>query len=124
MHPSSMENMKIARKKHLGYLDSIKPKVVDVGGMHDVPHKTYLRIFEDIPGIEWNVCDLVEHPSVTHVMTGPYKLPFEDDSVDLIVSGQMLEHCDNPFKSVAEMKRILKPGSRMVLIEIYPKSAW
>ena len=116
MHPSSVENMKIIREKYLGYLNKIKnPKIIDVGGLYDVPHKTYLRLFEDIPGIQWIVCDIVKHPSVDVVMPGPYSLPFEDETFDLVVSGQMLEHCSNPFKSVAEMKRVLKTGCRMVL---------
>jgi len=116
MHPSSVENMKKIREKYLGYLNNIKnPKVIDVGGLYNQEHKTYLRLFEDIPGIQWTVCDIVEHPSVDHVMTGPYTLPFEDETFDLVVSGQMLEHCANPFKSVAEMKRVLKTGCRMAL---------
>ena len=57
----------------------------------------------------------MEHPSVDVVMTGPYSLPFEDETFDLVVSGQMLEHCSNPFKSVAEMKRVLKTGGRLAL---------
>ena len=116
MHPSSIENMKIIREKYLGYLNKIKnPKIIDVGGLYDVPHKTYLRLFEDIPGIQWVVCDVVKHPSVDVVMPGPFILPFEDESFDLVVSGQMLEHCLNPYKSVAEMKRVLKTGSCLAL---------
>ncbi len=116
MHPSSIENMKIIRKKYLGYLNTITaPKVLDVGGLYDVPHKTYLRLFEDIANIEWTVTDIVNHPSVDVVMDNPLILPFSDESFDLVVSGQMLEHCCNPFKSVAEMKRVLKTGGRLAL---------
>jgi len=117
MHPSSVQNMKVARAKFLQYLSALpSPKVLDVGGLHHVPHKSYLRLFEDIVGIEWFVADIKAHSSVTHVMPGPYTLPFEDNTFDLVVSGQMLEHCSNPFKSIAEMKRVLRPGCRMVLI--------
>ena len=104
MHPSSVENMKIIRQKYLTYLNSIEnPKVLDVGGLYNQPEKSYRRLFEDIHGIEWIVADIVKHPSVDVVMNGPYSLPFEDETFDLVVSGQMLEHCSNPFKSVAEM---------------------
>lgn len=116
MHPSSIENMKIMRQKYLGYLNNITtPKVLDVGGLYDVPKKTYLRLFEDIPNIDWTVADIVAHPSVDVVMPGPYTLPFEDQTFDMVISGQMLEHCSNPFKSVAEMKRVLKVGGRLAL---------
>ena len=117
MHPSSMDNMKKVRKQYLQYLNKVSnPKVCDVGGLHDVPHKSYLRVFENIPGIQWTVCDIVKHKSVHCVMPGPYTLPFPDETFDLIVSGQMLEHCSNPFKSIAEMKRVLKTGGRLVII--------
>ena len=116
MHPSSVSNMKIVRQKYLQYLNNVKnPKVLDVGGLYDVPHKTYLRLFEAIPGVQWTVADIVKHPSVDVVMPGPFTLPFPDETFDLVISGQMLEHCANPFKSVAEMKRVLKTGCRLAL---------
>ena len=116
MHPSSVENMRKIRGQYLQYLNKVKnPKVLDVGGLHNQPNKTYLRLFEDIPALEWVVADIVEHPSVNVVMTGPYTLPFEDNTFDLVISGQMLEHCSNPFKSVTEMKRVLKVGGRLAL---------
>lgn len=108
--------MKKIRQKYLGYLNNIaNPKVIDVGGLYHVPTKTYLRLFEDIPGIQWIVADIKNHPSVDVVMPGPFTIPFEDNTFDLVVSGQMLEHCANPFKSVAEMKRVLKVGGRIAL---------
>jgi len=116
MHPSSVENMKKIRAQYLQYLNKIEnPKVLDVGGLHNQPEKSYLRLFENIPGIEWTVADIVEHPSVNVVMTNPFVLPFEDETFDLVVSGQMLEHSANPFKSVAEMHRVLKTGGRLAL---------
>jgi len=116
MHPSSISNMKLIRPKYLQYLNQVEnPKVLDVGGLHNHPEKSYLRLFEDISGIEWVVADIVEHPSVDVVMTGPYSLPFSQETFDLVVSGQMLEHCSNPFKSVTEMKRVLKTGCMLAL---------
>ena len=116
MHPSSVDNMKKMRSQYLQYLNEIKnPKVLDVGGLYNHPEKTYRRLFEDIPGLEWIVADIVQHTSVDIVMTGPYSLPFEDETFDLVVSVQMLEHFSNPFKSVAEMRRVLKTGGRLAL---------
>jgi SAM-dependent methyltransferase len=112
-----MENMRLVREKYLTHLTSLEaPRVIDVGGVYNQPQKSYLRIFEDIPNIEWTVCDIVDHPSVDCVMEGPYSLPFKDETFDLAVSGQMLEHCSNPFKSVAEIRRVLKAEGYLVLI--------
>ena len=38
------------------------------------------------------------------------KLPFKDNTFDLIFSQAVLEHVRDPFRAVAEMRRIAKPG--------------
>jgi len=117
MHPSSVENMKKVRAEYLTHLNTLSSiKVLDVGGIYDAEHKTYLRLYEDLPNLDWNICDIVDHPKVTARMTGPYTMPYADNTFDLLVSGQMLEHSSNPFKSVAEMNRVLKPDAYMVII--------
>lgn len=117
MHPASISHMRELRRKHLGYLGAIhNPKVCDDGGLHNQPEKSYRTVFADIPGLDWHTCDIVEHPSVQHVKPDPFTLPFDSESFDLVVSGQMLEHCQNPFRAVAEMKRVLKAGCCLAVI--------
>ena len=43
------------------------------------------------------------------------KLPFKDNSYDLIWCSEVIEHLANPFFTVNEFRRILKPGGAMVL---------
>lgn len=38
-----------------------------------------------------------------------------DGSYDLVLCTQVLEHCDDPWQGVAEIRRILKPGGRAIL---------
>lgn len=116
MHPSSRTNMKLARDK-IGLALGVELTILDVGG-RDIKadqDRSYRSIFKDVCK-EYFIADIAKGPNVTHVMPGPYTLPFEDDSIDLIVCGQTLEHVRNPFRSVAEMKRVLKPGRFMILI--------
>lgn len=40
----------------------------------------------------------------------PYRLPYDDSSVDYIVSETVLEHVMNPENVACEMARVLKPG--------------
>lgn len=42
-------------------------------------------------------------------------LPFETDSFDLIWSSEVIEHLENPQNSLAELKRITRPGGDIVL---------
>ena len=49
------------------------------------------------------------------------KLPYEDSSVDIVISTQVFEHLENGFHFERECRRILKPGG--ILILSYPY-AW
>ena len=55
-------------------------------------------------------------PGVDIVLDDPYRLPFGDGEVDVVVSGQMLEHCEFFWLSFGEMLRILKPDGYLFLI--------
>jgi SAM-dependent methyltransferase len=114
MHPASMGHMRELRREHLGYLAE-GARICDDGGLHNQPEKSYLRVFEDLRP-DYYVCDIVAHQSVQHVKPDPFTLPFPDQHFDLVVSGQMLEHCQNPFKAVAEMKRVVKIGCCLAVI--------
>lgn len=117
MHPASMAHMQKLYREHLGYLDKLpSPAVCDDGGLHNSPEKSYRQIFAHLQGLEWVTCDILPHPSVQCVKPDPFTLPFPDQHFDLVVSGQMLEHCQNPFKAVAEMRRVLKIGSCLAVI--------
>jgi SAM-dependent methyltransferase len=60
------------------------------------------------------VCvDGVSHANV-HVTANLESLPFQDNSVDGIVSIAVLEHVPDPQRHVQEMKRILRPGGRLL----------
>lgn len=44
-----------------------------------------------------------------------YSLPFEDNSVDCVVGGEIIEHLDTPDKFVKECLRVLKPGGYLAI---------
>lgn len=59
--------------------------------------------------------DIHEHPGVNVVCT-TNKLPFENDTFDLIVANHVMEHVPNWFESFKEMARVVKKGG---LIEVW-----
>lgn len=91
--------------------------ILDVGGRDIKPNqdRSYREMFKDVVN-EYYIADIQTGPNVTHLMKGEYELPFEDNSVDLVVSGQTLEHVKNPFRLTIEMTRVLKPGGFIILI--------
>jgi ubiquinone/menaquinone biosynthesis C-methylase UbiE len=44
------------------------------------------------------------------------KLPFEDASFDGIIMSHVIEHLENPYKTLKELKRILKDGGKLVIV--------
>ena len=116
MHPSSRINMQRARDL-LGSRLENGINILDVGGRDINPNqdRSYREMFKNVVN-EYYIADIQEGANVTHVMTGEYELPFDDDSIDLVVSGQTLEHVKNPFRLTIEMARVLKPGGYIILI--------
>jgi SAM-dependent methyltransferase len=106
--------MRLVRTKYLGSL-SMGLTILDVGGRGIGSDRSYRSIFADLEPV-YHIADIVDGDGVTHIMPGPYTLPFDNDSIDLIVSGQTLEHVQNPFRSIAEMKRVLRPNCCMIII--------
>ena len=41
-------------------------------------------------------------------------LPFDDESFDVVVLGELLEHLPLPRRTVAQARRVLRPGGRLV----------
>jgi len=44
------------------------------------------------------------------IETEPYKLPFDDDTFDIVISTSVLEHAQNTQECFYEIYRVLKPG--------------
>lgn len=60
--------------------------------------------------------DAAAHLPVEFVLGDALKLPFEDDSFDLVVSHTFFTSISDPEKAMAEMKRVLKPGGMIASI--------
>lgn len=116
MHPSSYENMRHCLRGHVRgeYFDAHETiRVADIGGGDY--NGSYRQLF-DHPKFEYLAVDPENTGEVEVVMSTPYRLPFADGTIDLVISGQMLEHCDAFWLVFAEMKRVLAADGVMVLI--------
>jgi SAM-dependent methyltransferase len=48
----------------------------------------------------------------------PYRLPFKDETFDIVLSTSVLEHARNPHEYLGEIWRVLKPGG--VAMHLFP----
>lgn len=83
--------------------DTERLKILDVGcGRNKTPGST---------GLDFNPRT---NADVIHDMNvAPY--PFPDDSFDLVVGNQVIEHVEDVLLVIAELYRVAKPGGRIVL---------
>lgn len=109
MHPSSMENMQRC-------IDWYCPEgAIDVAdlGSSDV-NGSYRSFFEE--NGSYTGIDLAPGPGVDVVLDDPHHLPFEDGTIDLVLSGQMLEHSAQFWRVFTEMARVIKKGGLAFVI--------
>jgi SAM-dependent methyltransferase len=85
--------------------------VLDIGGknVYGNADGSLKRFFEDI-GMKFICVDIEDDKSVDIVVKPGDKLPFEDGSVDLIVSTSCFEHDPCFWMTFKEMSRVLKFG--------------
>jgi SAM-dependent methyltransferase len=90
-------------------------KVVDIGSQLIVGlglQKTYRDLMK--PKWSYTGIDIVSGANVDLLMKNSY-IPIEDCCIDVVLSGQCLEHCENPFFLVSEMARIIVPDGLIVI---------
>lgn len=60
--------------------------------------------------------DILAGNNVDILMINEFKISFDNNTFNCIVSSSCLEHCTNPFKLVKEMARVLKNGGYIFLV--------
>ena len=75
--------------------------------------RLWLRYLRFAVSPSWNsssiASDLKEQGRMRQIGS-PYRLPFEDSSIDVVLSDQVFEHVLNYPQAIAELRRITRPG--------------
>jgi SAM-dependent methyltransferase len=63
----------------------------------------------------------VDHPDSIHpfgavdALATAYDIPLEDASFDTVLMTEVLEHLEEPARAIAEMRRLVRPGGKLIL---------
>jgi SAM-dependent methyltransferase len=57
----------------------------------------------------------IEYVSTDPAAVDVCELPFDAESFDYIICDQVIEHVEDPFRGVREMRRVLRPGGWLIL---------
>ena len=60
---------------------------------------------------------LAAYPGVAFFRAGATDLPFADDTFDLVVCANSFHYFDAPVLSLQQMKRVLKRGGRLIILD-------
>lgn len=116
MHASSLENMWKCYERYIAgdFMASRKSiAVLDLGGA-DI-NGSYRDVFSH-PQFHYIAADLQPNEGVALVLNDPYALPLADQSIDIVVSGQVFEHVEFFWLIFQEMVRVLKEDGFIFLI--------
>jgi SAM-dependent methyltransferase len=100
-------------------------RVLDVG----CGPKPYYPFFAERAS-EYVGVDVVAHPAAD-LVGSVEALPVDDATFDVVLCTQVLEHCDDPARAVAELRRVTAPGGRVLAsthgVQVYhpsPQDYW
>ncbi len=116
MHQSSIENMQKCYERYVkthAWPGRSAIDVIDVGGAN--VNGSYADIFSGGEFV-YRAADINADANVDIVLEDPYKLPFDDGSIDMVISGQAFEHVEFFWLLFEEMARALKPDGLIILI--------
>jgi SAM-dependent methyltransferase len=129
MHLSSLKNMQKFVDEYLSGEVGRPLKILDLGSTE--MGACYRPIFEK-SGWNYIGADLQAGPNVSLVLKDPYawrEVP--TGSVDVLISGQVLEHVEYFWITMLEISRVLKPGGLACLVvpssgpeHRYPVDCW
>lgn len=109
MHYSALKSFRDFKEVYFKHFKN--PRVVEIGSL-SVNGEIKSEIGNEAI---YTGLDLTNGPNVDIVLDDPYKIPLEDNSVDIVISISTFEHTEFFWLSYLEILRILKPNGLFFL---------
>ena len=104
-------------RRIVGNLDNPQPRILDVG-CGTGANLEMLAQFGEAEGVDVSTeaLEFCQTRDLQNVRQGvAERLPYEDNSFDLVTGLDVVEHLDNDVAGLQEMRRVLRPGGRALL---------
>ncbi len=88
-------------------------KVLEIGP--DVFPSNYQQIVANST-MTWDTVDFPRDFPLTHTLNSEYNFPIPDNSYDIVLSGQVIEHVRKIWVWMREVARVCKPGGLVITI--------
>jgi SAM-dependent methyltransferase len=75
----------------------------------------YQRAVNDA-SITWDTLDVFPDKRLTHVAKSEYEFPIADNTYDIVLSGQVIEHVKKIWRWMKELSRVCKVGGTVITI--------
>lgn len=114
MHSTSFNAMSLLLSKISS--SRKEARVLDVGSrIAEEGQASYKSIVQNL-GWDYKGLDIEPGINVDIVCESTYKFPLEDNSIDLVISGQVFEHVEFPWEAIKEIHRVLRADGIAVII--------
>lgn len=99
--------------RHLNRVDLTGKRVLDIGSL-DL-NGNYRGLIEGRGG-DYAGLDLVGGQNVDVIARGSYDYPIDSGSLDVAISGSVMEHVEAPWLWVPELARMLRPAGFLAIV--------
>lgn len=114
MHKNSYSKMQWFKNNYLDKNQNLN--ILDVGSLDQIGDYNYRSIFNE-PNWTYAGLDIKAGTNVDIVITDIYNwFEIEDNSYDVIISGQLFEHLEFFWLTMSQIERVLKPGGKVCII--------
>lgn len=109
MHPNS----RLVFAKYAPPYFRENPTVLEIGP--DGFPSSYQKAVEH-PVARWDTLDIFPNARLTYPESPPYAFPIPDNTYDVVLAGNVLEHVPRVWVWIKELGRVCKPGGTVITI--------